>query len=107
MLENKLGRQLMPGMDAAHTCRNRHCINPDHMTEKTHRDNLLDKQRDGTWGRKLTPEAVASIKTESGSFASIGRKYGVSTTMVGLIRRGLCWAHVPGQTVETDTVATS
>lgn len=41
-----------------HKCRNRHCVNPEHLETGTYKDNLNDMIRDGTmnisglkWGR--------------------------------------------------------
>jgi hypothetical protein len=45
VLENKLGRPLLPGMFACHTCDYPPCINPDHLWEGTMQDNIADRDR--------------------------------------------------------------
>ena len=46
----KLGRELHHKMEASHApadvCGHRNCCNPDHLEEKTHYDNLLDRAVD-------------------------------------------------------------
>lgn len=51
ILKRKLGRDLLPGMYALHTCDNRACVSEDHLYEGTHQDNMDDMVRRG---RSLT-----------------------------------------------------
>jgi hypothetical protein len=41
-LEEKLGRPLRPGMKALYTCDNPPCVNPEHLYEGTHGQNMRD-----------------------------------------------------------------
>jgi hypothetical protein len=41
-LEQKLGRPLLPGMQALHTCDNPPCRNPEHLYEGTQKQNIAD-----------------------------------------------------------------
>lgn len=41
-LEIRLGRKLLPGLVACHTCDVDNCVNPDHLWEGTQEDNLKD-----------------------------------------------------------------
>lgn len=42
ILEQTLGRPLLPGMDAAHTCNVRACVNPAHLFEQSHTENARE-----------------------------------------------------------------
>jgi hypothetical protein len=42
VLEWKLGRPLLPGMESKHSCDNPPCCNPDHLFEDTHKGNMQD-----------------------------------------------------------------
>jgi hypothetical protein len=42
-LEMKLGSPIRVGYEAAHSCNNRECISPYHLSEKTHKQNMQDQ----------------------------------------------------------------
>lgn len=47
------GRNPLPGLEIAHTpvvCHNRACCNPNHLSEKTSKENKVDMKLDGTTG---------------------------------------------------------
>jgi hypothetical protein len=41
-LENKIGRAIRPKFEACHTCDTPNCIEPEHLYEGTHRQNIND-----------------------------------------------------------------
>ena len=43
----KLGRAIQPGMNANHSCHRKDCVNPDHLSEGTQTQKILDMTRDG------------------------------------------------------------
>lgn len=47
VLERKLGRKILQGMNACHSCDNPSCVNPDHIWEGTTLDNVRDKHSKG------------------------------------------------------------
>lgn len=115
-LETKLGRSLLPGMCACHTCDNRGCVNPAHLFEGTKADNNRDMvskgrhvkggtHRPGNYERgtahhnaRLTPALVREIrgKYASGgtSFSKLAAEYGLAIAHVYRIVRRKAWTDV-------------
>lgn len=97
-----------PSMEAAHSCRNTHCVAPLHLRWATRIDNDRDKVRDGTLVRgerishaKLTSEQVLAIRTEyaagtGATMKAIGDRYGVCRRAVGQIINRDTWAWLEG-----------
>jgi len=92
--------------EAAHSCGDRRCVNPGHISWKTHAENEEDKKRHGTvWhgstgqfgernGRaKLTLEKAIEIRALKGRFTQkeIGAQFGVDSSVVGRIHRNKYW----------------
>lgn len=94
------------GLMVMHSCDNPACVNPDHLSVGTARDNALDAKSKGRLaigernggGRKLTTQAVADIKGYSvlklASIAELAEKFGVSRYAIKRIRCGRGWTHV-------------
>jgi hypothetical protein len=96
---------ITPGMHVLHSCiAQRSCVNPAHLRVGTAKENTADKLAQGRCPNvagernpraKLTSDAVARIRTEFAagvaSRSELGRRYGVSSVMVGLIVRGKNW----------------
>lgn len=90
-----------PRQDTLHSCDNRSCINPDHLSFGSRKDNMQDavsKDRSsrGTrrYSAKLTDAQVLEIRNSTGSQESVAERYSVSRTVIGRIRRGTGWKHV-------------
>jgi hypothetical protein len=89
--ENKYG--FVPkGLELDHLCRNRGCVNPDHVEPVTHLENLLRGKK-----TKLTPQIVQRIRTSTLSGADLGRLYSVTAECIYAIRKGRTWSHLVGQ----------
>lgn len=95
-----------PEHEAAHSCGRGHlaCINPNHLSWKTHKDNEADKLMHGThqFGErntqaKLTSEHVDTIRRLRGreTQQSIADRFGISQSLVSLIQSGKLWPGVP------------
>lgn len=71
-----------------HVCRNRSCVNPEHLEAISHKENC----RRG-YNAKLNEEKVVAIKKLFGtkSQAEIAKAYGVSRATIGLIFQGKRW----------------
>lgn len=86
--------------EAAHNCGNRSCVNPNHLSWKTHTGNMADKLIHGTHNRgarngisKLNEEQVREILSLKGkaSLREIGLLFGVSSSAVWNIHSGRLW----------------
>lgn len=86
-----------------HRCREKACVNPDHLEPGTAADNALDRRRDGTQRvgerhhrAKITEEVARKIKASKGNRTQTERAREFSTT-IGTIKKidqGLTWAHL-------------
>ena len=94
------------GMHIMHSCDNRECTNPKHLSVGTHQDNIRDrtlKKREVPCngiknGRaKLNIRQVVTIKLSDESCAYLGRKYGVSYSQISKVRRGVAWKLQPAR----------
>lgn len=79
------------GMQLDHLCRNRACVNPEHLEPVTNAEN--SRRGDNS---KLTIEQVLELKPLIGTmpFAAIGRRYGVSASAIKRIATGEGWSDV-------------
>jgi hypothetical protein len=92
---------------AAHECGNGHlgCINPKHLSWKTHQENIQDAISHGTWahgervgGARFSGSEIMDMRRRwaSGeSQSSIGRSYGVAQSHIYNIITGKTWKHLP------------
>jgi hypothetical protein len=108
----KLGRNIAPGMNANHSCHNKLCVNPAHLSEGTQKQKLRDMFADGiltgnTLGLvrgaynhkqnnrqyKYSEEEIQWVRNASA--AEIAVKYNTSKTranrLKGSFRRGYAW----------------
>lgn len=105
-LSVKLGRPLGPNMYACHTCDNPACVNPAHLYEGTHQQNVDDsvrrgRHKRGAMGRdvKLSDESVLAIRKRAASGERnrvLAAEYGVTESLISMIARGSRWAHLGG-----------
>lgn len=107
MLMESTGVWMPAHIFACHKCDNRKCINPDHLFWGTAKDNMQDCKRKGRHSKgpglhgeqiknsKLTNEIVSKIRSYDNSVThtSIGRMFGVSRTVIAMIRSGKAWKH--------------
>jgi len=84
-----------------HKCRNRHCVNPEHLETGTTRDNMMDRVRDGTDARgekcstsKLKNNDILKIREWTGRKDTLAKMYGVSKSLITMICNRTIWKHI-------------
>lgn len=82
-----------PGLDLDHLCRNRQCVNPDHLEPVTRAVNAHRGR-----GTKLRPEQVREIRARYAaggvSQVRLGREYGVDSSIISDIVNFRMWLEV-------------
>ena len=90
-------------MVVRHACDNPGCINPNHLSVGTMKDNMADRDSRGRRDvrgeqigtSKLTAKEVLEIRAESKlSLREMGEKYGVDKSNIWQIRAGKAWRHL-------------
>ena len=100
-------RRINEGMCICHTCDNRKCVNPLHLFEGTHTDNMIDMLNKGRGNKakgnyngmaKLTEKQVLEIRDEYAKGETTHRKlaleYDVAFSTIGEIIRRKKWKHI-------------
>jgi len=80
---------LPDGLEADHLCRNRWCVNPEHVEPVTHAVNMQRSIR-----AVLSPEQVVAIRNARRGGAGVrklARQYGINHATVSRIANGLTW----------------
>lgn len=100
---HRLSLQNIGGVDienkvVRHKCDNPSCINPAHLVAGTQADNIQDRNDRGRTAKgerasksKLTYMEVEEIRKSEDSHRALGRRYGVSHSTIGGIKRGEYW----------------
>lgn len=88
-------------MDAAHSCGNRLCVNPKHLSWKTRAANHADKRVHGTHIEgERHPDALLStsdaryILNSQERGADVARYFGVHPNTVYALRKRRSWKHI-------------
>lgn len=95
------GTVVARGQMVLHSCDNPTCCNPLHLRTGTHDDNMSDmKARNrraygDRLSKRLSSEIAAEILQSENSDEELAKRYGVSKSMIALVRRGGRWAHIP------------
>lgn len=93
--------EIPDGMFVLHKCDNPGCVEPSHLFIGTQVDNMRDKKAKGRGNNgmkhgnaRLTDELVREIRGADGTYAELGRKYGVVPSTVWQIKHRRTWAHI-------------
>jgi hypothetical protein len=103
-------REITPGLVIAHLCDNRRCVNPCHLIEWTHEQNLADMTAKGRRVTRCNPrlgsqcsysllneDQVRDIRRAPryrGVVMALARQYSVSQPTISLILQNKTWRHV-------------
>lgn len=94
------------GLVVMHSCDNRLCVNPEHLSVGTYSDNMVDcvskgrknaPHSDSHYNSKLTAEDVKSIRKSGLTATELTSAYpGVSRRTLSDVLTGKTWGHVDG-----------
>ncbi len=90
------------GVEFLHSCDNRRCVRPDHLSLGTHALNMFDASMKGRLAKKLTMDDARRIRQEAGTLAEIAKRWGVCFQLISSIKRGKVWKEHPSRSRETD-----
>ncbi len=94
------------GMVVMHSCDNGMCVNPDHLSLGTQKDNALDRENKGRGNQpagsavaasKLTEQEVTEIRalyTSGSTQVALAQRFGVVQTTISKIILRKQWQHI-------------
>jgi hypothetical protein len=89
------------GMQVAHRCDNRRCVNPEHLFLATHAENIADmcEKRRTAYScnhrtAKLNPKKVIDIRNSKLPYKELALLYSVSKPTIKDVRRKRTWKYV-------------
>lgn len=99
--------EIADGLCVMHSCDNRWCFNPAHLSLGTQSDNLDDMRKKGRANysvrrrleshpnAKLTIDAVAYIRSSTDTEMALASRFGVSKSAIHMARNGISWKSAP------------
>jgi DNA-binding CsgD family transcriptional regulator len=107
MIDNRMVSRVIlgltdPKIQARHKCDNPPCCNPAHLEPGTAQDNADDQTKRGRRpcgeqrpDAKLTDAEVLAIRRDPRPYRVIAENYGVCRGLIGSVKDGKKWAHLP------------
>lgn len=86
--EDHFGVKLEPHIQLDHKCRNRSCVNPDHLEPVTHRENQ-DRRSKFSWEQAAAVRALKGVLSQQ----KIADQFGISRRYVRDILEGRAWVN--------------
>ena len=81
--------EIPEGCVVMHSCDNRWCVNPRHLTLGTQADNLIDMTRKGRHSKIVIPnDRIEGIRNDTRSSYVIAREWGVNPSTIQKIKSG-------------------
>lgn len=81
--------EIPEGCVVMHSCDNRWCVNPRHLTLGTQADNLIDMTRKGRHSKTVIPnDRIEGIRNDTRSSYVIAREWGVNPSTIQKIKSG-------------------
>lgn len=81
--------EIPEGYVVMHSCDNRWCVNPRHLTLGTQADNLIDMTRKGRHSKTVIPnDHIEVIRNDTRSSYVIAREWGVNPSTIQKIKSG-------------------
>jgi hypothetical protein len=100
------------GMVLLHSCDNRKCINPAHLTPGTQLENIADRVAKNRSARgidngrsKLSEAQVGEILQSSAPKKALARQYGVDPKMIRNIKNRVNWTHIKTELTAPQAVS--
>lgn len=93
-LSRSLGRDVDKDVSVLHSCDNTKCVNPGHLSEGTHTDNMSDAAQKLRFSQaKLTPEQVLDIfeRAKLEGTHGLAKEFEVVPAAIRAIRDGRNW----------------
>lgn len=83
------------GMLVHHSCDNKLCVAPHHLSLGTDATNAADRCRKGRSAHKLTVQDVLVIRVSAESQRATAKAFGLDQQTVWAIRHRIVWRHIP------------